>query len=219
MKKIAVCVILFLFSFQNSLKAQWKRESVFSFGITNPLYPQNFAKDQKVENFMKMGIFQSWYNPDKRVSFRPEIGVNAESVSVDLSSGGLATQVYDKGTIVSFNAEVAMLFQLRMFKKTSVAAGPAAKYLIGDISHMTHISYPSTYIPGYEDSKDKTEGFNRKYLDQPSVGVRAMLSKPILDRKINMGLIFDYQWRKSTDDIFQFARTLEISFYLGFLKN
>ncbi|MFA5327355.1 MAG: hypothetical protein WC384_06155 [Prolixibacteraceae bacterium] len=219
MKKIAVCILLLLFSFQYSLKAQWKRESVFSFGITNPMYPKGFDNDLKVENFMKMGIFQSWYNPDTRFSFRLEIGVNAESVSVDLSSGGLAMQVYDKGTIVSFNAEASTLFQLRMFKKTSLAVGPAAKYLIGNISHMTHIFYPSSYLPGYEPSTKRTDGFNRKYLNQPSVGVKAMLSKPILDRKINMGLIFDYQWRKSTDNIFQFAKTLEISFYLGFLKN
>jgi len=215
MKHFKFLTLILIFIFPVVSNAQWKRETGFTFGVVNPNYPNGTQNDEKVGVLMKLGIDQSWYNQKSCLSLRPEIGLNVESFYVDLTSGGQAIQYTSEGTILSFNTEFAILSQLRLSKRLSIAIGPAAKYLLTDMTRMTHKSSPDYQLTGFQETVEENHGFNRKYLNKPSIGIKAMLIKKSMSEKINLGLAFDYQWKKAFEDYFYFSKTAEVSLYLG----
>ncbi len=215
MKQITILSFLFLFIFPTLLKAQWKSETGFTLGFIDPGYDKGFNGDRSLGPYMKLGIAQSWNNPDSRFSFRPEIGINAESVSVDMESGGIAVRISDSGTILSINGELAAMAQLRITKQFVFACGPAAKYLLTDKTYMVHKFLPNSSMTDLPASEEKYDGFNRRYLNQPSLGIKALFFKRNLNEKIDFGMAVDCQWKKDSEEIFNFTKTVELSFYLG----
>lgn len=197
--------------------SQWKRENGFTLGVISPDYPKERFSDRVPGVMIKLGFAQSWYPPDKKISFRPEVGLNAEILSVDVSNGGLAAGNYYEGTIININGSLAALAQICTLGGTTLAFGPSCKYIITNIYQMTHSGYCNvqSICSGYTPEDIEYHGVSRKYLKKPSIGIRAMLIQKTLNEKLRMGLVFDYQWKNSEEDYFYFSRTMEISLYLG----
>lgn len=214
MKNFAIFTLLLLFFLPITLKAQWKRETGFSLGIISPNYDKSSLYYGEPGVIFKVGTTQSWLRQNKKVSVRPEIGLSTEILSLDLTNGGKATNSTMKGNIISFNGELAVMAQFQVRSFTKICIGPSGKFLFTGITNVTTefdggILYPDTH------THNEYKGFNRKFLNEPSLGIKVMLIQQNLNKKINMGAIFNYQWQKAEDDYFYFSRTAEISFYLG----
>jgi len=118
MKHIKFFTIILIFLLPTSLKAQWKRETSFTIGVIYPDYHNNYYHNGITGVSTKLGFYQSWNKPENRFSFRPEVGIDLERLSVDnISSGGLGGGVDYKGTIWSINGELAFLAQIRIAKE------------------------------------------------------------------------------------------------------
>ena len=118
MKLSLLSTLLFLTIFPTTLKSQttWKRETGFRFGLVLPKNPFNYY-DSKIGGALKIGAYQSWTRPEKRFSFRPEIGVDIERLSINYDGGGLGGGMEATGVIYSLNLEYACLVQLKLFNK------------------------------------------------------------------------------------------------------
>lgn len=215
MKKHTILSLLLLLILPITLNAQWKRETGFTVGITNPVFNNDDNYYERVGIMMKLGVSQSWNNPLPRISFRPEVGLNIEILPVDISWGGHAINGSYVGTIAGINGELAALGQIRLTKRLIFALGPAGKYLLTDITKMTHLS--SCWIPCTQFNSGTIEynGFNRKYLNKPSIGIKALLLQQNISEKVSLGIVFDHQWKNAPEDYFYFSQTTEVSFYLG----
>ncbi|MDP2337620.1 MAG: hypothetical protein Q8N05_14485 [Bacteroidota bacterium] len=214
MKNSAFIIVLLLLFLPIALKAQWKRETGFSLGIIRPAYDKDRFYYGEPGAMFKVGTTQSWLQQDKKVSVRPEIGLSTEILSLDLTNGGKATNSTMQGNIFSFNGELALMAQFQILPFTKICIGPSGKFLLTGITNVTTdfdggILYPNTH------THKEYKGFNRKFLNEPSLGIKVMLNQKNLNEKINMGAIFNYQWEKAEDDYFYFSRTAEITFYLG----
>jgi hypothetical protein len=216
MKNLILFTLLLIFFLPTSLKAQWKRETGFLIGIISPSYKQ-LSTDENPGQFFKLGVSESWTNKDKRVSFRPEIGINSEILSYNYGIGGLAAGVNYKGSIASFNGSLSTFIQYRTNKTVSIAIGPSGRYVFINKYHITRTPYYNSYEMGYDyhPVKEEQQGFDRKFINQPSIGIKTLILANQKGGKTSMGFVFDYQWKKAMEDYFFFHRTVEISFYLG----
>lgn len=206
-----------------SLFAQYKRETGFTIGVIVPDRSLNHSVDAKLGSAIKFGFIQSWYKPENKFSFRPEIGINLDRIAIDnIGFGGLGGGSSWKGSIWSMNAESAVLAQFQVTKGLSFAVGPSGKYLIVNHENLTRswwLKQGAKQISGVE----KTNEFTRKYFLKPSFGVKAMLTNRSLCKKISLGLSFEYLIRNyreyqeinTYDEIFQYSKTGEVSIYLG----
>jgi len=203
-----------------NLFSQWKRETGFTIGVVLPNQSKNYSSDTKIGVSAKLGFSQSWYKPESKFSFRPEVGINLERLAVDnIGWGGNAGGSSWKGSILSIDAELALLAQFRITKGLFFSVGPSGKYLITNYENLTRSWWFMQQASGVEETKE----FNRKYFLKPSIGIKAMLLEMNLCKKISLGLSFEYLWRNyqeykeinSYDEIFQYSQTSEISLYLG----
>lgn len=196
-------------------QSQWKRETGFRFGLVLPKNPPNYY-DSKIGGALKIGAYQSWAQPEKKFSFRPEIGLDIERLSIGLNSGGLGGGMDATGVIYSFNLEAACLAQLKLFKNMVFAIGPSGKYLLTNYTKITE-HYWMSYNPPPTSTNYQIIGFNRKYLNEPSFGFKTMLFTRNLNDKNNLGFSFERLWFKNDQSTFiHFSETTELSFYLGF---
>jgi len=220
MKNLILFSLLLIFFLPQSIKAQWKRETSFTIGIVLPNFPIDNQIDERIGSSTKLGFHQSWYKPENKVSFRPDAGINLERLAVDnIGYGGLGGGSSWKGSIVSINLELAALAQFQIAKGLFFAIGPSGKYLITNYENLTRSWWVHLQAGGVE----KTNEFNRKYFIKPSFGIKTLLLKSDLGKKISVGLSFEYQWRNyqeyreinTYDEIIQYSQTSEISLYLG----
>lgn len=216
MKYRVLLSLILLLLIPNVLNAQWKRETGFTLGITSPDKRLNLLHGQSAI-MMKMGVLQSWNNPTHRISFRPELGANIDIWKVNLSEGGNAGSSGYYGTIASINGELAAMAQIRVTKRLFCVFGPSYQYILTNIYKITHYAvWYGQYFGGESGSKtDEYQGHDRKYLKQPSIGIKAMLIRENISKKVSLGVVFNYQWKDSPENIFGFSRTSEISLYLG----
>lgn len=203
-----------------SLFAQYKRETGFTIGVIVPDRSLNHSVDAKLGSAIKFGFGQSWYKPEDKFSFRPEVGLNISRLTVDnIGWGGNAGGSSWKGSISNLNAGVATLAQFKTAKGFDIAVGPAAGFLITNYENLTRSWWYAQQASGVE----KTNEFTRKYFLKPSFGIKAMLINRSLYKKISLGLSFEYFWRNyreyqeinTYDEIFQYSKTGEVSIYLG----
>ena len=217
MKLLLLSILLFLTIFPTTLKSQstWKRETGFRFGLILPKTPSHYY-DSKIGGALKIGAYQSWAQPEKRFSFRPEIGVDIERLSVGLDAGGLGGGMEATGVIYSFNLEAACLAQLKLFKNVVFAIGPSGKYLLTNYTKVKE-HYWMSYNPHPVSTDYQINGFNRKYLYEPSFGFKTMLFTKNLNDKNYLGFSFERLWFKNNQTTFiYYSETTELSFYLGF---
>ena len=217
MKLLLLLTVLFLTIFPVVLKSQtaWKRETGFRFGLVLPKNPTDYY-DSKMGGALKTGAYQSWVQPEKRFSFRPEIGMDVERLSVGLNAGGLGGGRDVTGVIYSFNLEAACLTQLKLFKNMVFAIGPSGKYLLTNYTRVTEHHWMS-YIPDPFSNEFQINGFNRKYLYEPSFGFKTMLFTKNLNDKNYLGFSFERLWFKNNQTTFiYYSETTELSFYLVF---
>jgi len=217
MKLLLLLTVLFLTIFPVALKSQtaWKRETGFRFGLVLPKNPSDYY-DSKINGAIKIGTYQSWAQPEKRFSFRPEIGVDIERLSIGLNAGGLGGGMEATGVIYSFNLEAACLAQLRILKNMVFAIGPSGKYLLTNYTKVAE-HYWMSYYPNSFSNEYHVNGFNRKYLYEPSFGFKTMLFTKNLNGKNNLGFSFERLWFKNNQTTFiYYSETTELSFYLGF---
>jgi len=216
--KILLFLTLLLFAIcPVALNAQstWKRETGFRFGLVFPKTPSDYY-DSKLGGALKIGAYQSWTQPEKKFSFRPEIGMDIERLSVGLNTGGLGGGMVAKGVIYSFNVELACLAQLKLFKNVVFAVGPSGKYLLTNYTRLKE-DYWMSYNPPPTTSNYQINGFNRKYLYEPSFGFKAMLFMKNLNDKNNLCFSFEHLWFKDDQTTFiYYSETTELSFYFGF---
>jgi hypothetical protein len=203
-----------------SLFAQWKRETGFTIGIVVPNQSKNYSNDENIGLSTKLGFNQSWYQPEAKFSFRPEIGLNLARLTVNnIGYGGHAGGSSWKGSIWSMNAESAVLAQFQVTKGLFFAAGPVGGFLITNYENLTRSWWYLQQANGIEETSE----FSRKYFLKPSFGIKAMLMEMNLCKKISLGLSFEYLWRNyqeyqdinTYNEIFQYSQTSEISLYLG----
>lgn len=216
MKRFCLLFILTITLLPGSLMAQWKRETGFSLGITNPSYNKRSFSYGIPGVMLKAGTYQSCFQPDKRLMVRPEIGLSTEFFSFDYENGGKATHSAHKGNIIAFNGGMAVLAQLRIFPATTIGVGPSGKFLLTEIANASYTFDGGTLWPDVHSQSD-TNGFSRKYLNKPSLGIKVLLIQKNLNGKINMGIIVDRQWKKEEEAYFHFSKTTEISIYIAFL--
>lgn len=218
--KTILLLFLILTVLPFNLFSQWKRETGFTIGVVLPSQSKNYSYDEEIGLSTKLGFSQSWYKPESKFSFRPEVGINLERLAVDnIGFGGLGGGSSYKGSIWSINAELALLAQFHITKGLFFAVGPSGKYLVTNYEKLTNSWWLWQYGGGVKETKE----FNRKYFLKPSVGIKAMLLEMNLCKKISLGLSFEYLWRNyqeykeinSYDEIFQYSQTSEVSFYLG----
>lgn len=217
MKDLLLLVLLFLTIFPVAVKSQtaWKRETGFRFGLVLPKNPSDYY-DSKIGGALKVGAYQSWTQPEKRFSFRPEIGMDIERLSIGLNAGGLGGGMEATGVIYSFNLEAACLAQFKLFKNMVFAIGPSGKYLLTNYTKLTE-HYWMSYNPPPISTDYQINGFNRKYLYQPSFGFKAMLFTKNLNDKNYLGISFERLWFKNDQTTFlNYSETTELSFYVGF---
>lgn len=218
MKLLLLSTLLFLTIFPTTLKSQstWKRETGFRFGLILPKNPSNYY-DSKIGGALKIGAYQSWTRPEKRFSFRPEIGVDIERLSINYEGGGLAGGMEATGVIYSLNLEYACVLQLRLLKKLGFAIGPSGKYLLTNYTRLNEYHWMS-YIPNPFSNKFQIRGFNRKYLYEPSFGFKTMLFTKNLDDKKNICFSFERLWFKNNNQTayLYYSETTELSFYFVF---
>jgi hypothetical protein len=206
-----ICIIPIVLKSQTA----WKRETGFRFGLVLPKNPTDYY-DSKIGGSLKIGTYQSWIQPEKRFSFRPEIGVDIERLSVDLNTGGLGGGMEATGVIYSFNLEFACLAQLKLIKNLVFAIGPSGKCLLTNFTKLNE-DYWMSYNPPPTTSNHKINGFNRKYLYEPSFGFKTMLFTKNLNDKNNLGFSLERLWFKNDQSTFiYYSETTELSFYLGF---
>ena len=211
--KLPSALFLLLLLIPGALFAQWKRETGFSVGITSPFNDKEKFSDESSEFMIKLGVTQSWNKPEQRVSFRPEIGLNMEIFPINYSHEGIAFAETHTGTIVALNGGLAAMAQVQILPRKILAIGPSGKFLLTDLTKTVYTydglnSQPEVHI------HKEFKGFNREYLNKPSLGIKAMLIQQSLSGKVRMGIIFDYQWKFLKEEYFYFSRTMEISFYL-----
>lgn len=217
MKYLILLTILFSIIFPVKLKSQtaWKREPGFRFGLVLPKTPSHYY-DSKIGGALKLGTYQSWVQSEKRFSFRPEIGMDVERLSLDLDAGGLGGGMEATGVIYSFNLEAACLAQLKLFKNMVFAIGPSGKYLLTNYTKVKE-HYWMSYNPHPVSTDYQINGFNRKYLYEPSFGFKTMLFTKNLNDKNYLGFSFERLWFKNDQTTFiYYSETTELSFYLGF---
>ncbi len=215
MKQITVLVLFLVIFFPAILQAQWKRETGIVVGTIIPDYPKDYTYYEKVGFSKKLGLIFCWNNQDKKLSFRPEVGMNFELLSVDgLYRGGLGGGTTYDGTILSINGLIAPLAQMKMTKRLYLAIGPVGKYLLTDLTKMTESWFLATQSPPLRGANDKN-GFNRYYLHKPSLGIKAMLLERNIGEKISVGLSLERHWKASSEYFFDFSRTTEVSLYVG----
>lgn len=217
MKLLLLLAVLSLAIFPVALKSQtaWKRETGFRFGLVLPKTPSDYY-DSKIGGALKIGTYQSWAQPEKRFSFRPEIGMDIERLSIGLNTGGLGGGMDATGVIYSFNLESACLAQLKLIKNLVFAIGPSGKYLLTNYTKVTE-HYWMSYNPPPISTNYQINGFNRKYLYEPSFGFKTMLFRKNLNGKNNLGFSFERLWFKNNQTTFiYYSETTELSFYLGF---
>jgi hypothetical protein len=216
MKLSLLLIIVFITILPVALQSQtaWKREPGFRFGLVFPMTPSDYF-DSKLGGALKIGTYQSWVQPEKKFSFRPEIGMDIERLSIDLNGGGLGGGMNAKGVIYSFNLEFAYLAQLKLFKNMVLAFGPSGKYLLTNYTRVTE-NYWMSYNPPPTTSKHQFNGFNRKYLYEPSFGFKTMLITKNLNDKNNLGFSFARFWFKNDRTTFiYYSGTTELSLYVG----
>lgn len=220
MRNPILFILLFIFFLPTSLTAQWKRETSFTIGVILPKHSIDHSIDAELGSSLKLSFNQSWYKPENKFSFRPDIGINLERLAVDnIGYGGLGGGSSWKGSILSINLELATLAQFKLAKGLFFGVGPSGKYLITNYENLTRSWWVSQQASGVE----KTHEFNRKYFLKPSFGLKAMIMKKDLCKKISLGLSFEYQWRNYKEyreinmfeEIIQYSQTSEISLYLG----
>lgn len=217
MKFLLLLTLLFLTIFSGVLKSQttWKRETGFRFGLVLPKTPSGYY-DSKIGGALKIGAYQSWARTEKRFTFRPEIGMDVERLSISLNGGGLAGGMDATGVIYSFNLEAACLAQLKLFKNVGFAIGPSGKYLLANYTKVTEHYWMSNY-PNFFSNKFQITGFNRKYLYEPSFGFKTMLFTKNFEDKNKLGFSFERLWFKNNQTTFiYYSETTELSFYLVF---
>jgi hypothetical protein len=213
MKNQPIFTLMLLSVLPITLNAQWKRETGFTLGVISPDYDKSKFYYGNPGMIYKIGTFQSLFQQDKNVSVRPEIGLSTEILSLDLTNGGKATNLTMKGNIFSFNGEFAVMAQFQFLPATKICIGPSGKFMFIGLTNITTefdggILYPNTH------TRKDYKGFNRKFLNEHSLGIRVMLVQQNLNKKVNLGALFNYQWKKTEEDYFYFSRTAEISFYL-----
>ena len=217
MKLLVLITVLFLTIFPVALKSQttWKRETGFRFGLVLPKTPSNYY-DSKINGAIKIGAYQSWAQPEKRFSFRPEIGADIERLSIGLNAGGLGGGLNVTGVIYSFNMEAACLAQLRLLRNLVFAIGPSGKCLLMNYTKVTEHYWMKFNLPPIS-TNYQIDGFNRKYLYEPSFGFTTMLFTKNLNGKNYLGFSFERLWFKNNQPTFiYYSETTELSFYLGF---
>lgn len=202
-----------------NLFAQWKRETGFIAGIILAKQPTDQLIDAELAPSLKLGLSQSWLNPEKKFSLRPEIGIELERFSINNNGfGGRGGGSSSEGAIWSINAEIAVMAQIKITKGLSASIGPASKYLIKNYENSTRNWWYSQYS-----GVEETNEFNRKYFLKPAFGIKAMLLERNLCKKISLGLVFEQLWRNyqeylqinNFEEILQYSQTAEISVYLG----
>jgi hypothetical protein len=220
MKNLILFCFLLIFFFPTSLKAQWERETGLTIGLILPNHSKDYSSDEEIGYSTKLGLNQSWYKPESKSSFRPEVGINLERFAVDnIGFGGLGGGNTFEGAIWSINAALAVLAQFRVIKGLFFAVGPAGKYLITNFENLSN----SWWLMQHSGGVIETKEFNRKYFLKPSFGIKTLLLKTDLSKKISLGLSFQYQWRNyheyreinNYEEILQYSQTSEISLYLG----
>ena len=220
MKNLTLFTLFLVFFLPTSLKAQWKRETGFTVGAILPNHSKDYSINDEIGFSTKLGLNQSWYKPETKFSFRPEVGINLERFAVDnISYGGLGGGSSYKGAIWSINAELAVLAQFKITKGLFLAVGPSGTFLITNYQNLTNTWWLMQQGGGVV----KTNEFNRKYFLNPSFGIKAMLLETNICKKISLGLSFEYQWRstdefqwqQSFEEIIQYSQTSEISLYFG----
>jgi hypothetical protein len=203
-----------------SLFAQYKSETGFTIGVILPKHSLDHSIDAELGSSIKIGFNQSWYKPENKSSLRPQVGINLERIAVDnIGFGGLGGGSSHKGSILSINAEIAVLAQFQVTKGLYIAAGPAGGFLITNYENLTRSWWYLQQASGVEEISE----FSRKYFLKPSFGIKAMLMEMNLCKKISLGLSFEYHWRNykeyqeinTYDEIFQYSKTGEVSIYLG----
>jgi hypothetical protein len=220
MKNQILFSFLLIFFLPTSLKAQWKGETGFTIGAILPNHSKNYSRDEEIGYSTKLGLNQSWYKPESKSSFRPEVGLNLERFAVDnIGFGGLGGGNSFEGAISSLNAEIAVLAQFRISKGIVFAVGPSGTFLITNYENLTNTWWFMQQSGGVIETNE----FNRKYFLKPSFGIKTLLLKTDLSKKISLGLSFQYQWRSykeykeinNYEEIIQYSQTSEISLYLG----
>ncbi len=220
MKNLIFFTLLLIFFLPTSLEAQWKRETSFTIGVVLPNFPKDYQIDERIGISTKLGFNQSWYKPENKFSFRPDVGINLERLAVDnIGFGGLGGGSSWKGSILSINLELAALTQFQIAKGLFFAVGPSGTFLITNYENLTRSWWVHLQANGVEETNE----FNRKYFLKPSFGIKTLLLKSDLSKKISVGLSFEYQWRNyqeyqeinTYEEIIQYSQTSEISLYLG----
>ena len=146
------------------LSAQWKRKTGFTIGFVLPKHSLDHSIDAELGSSIKLGFNQSWYKPESKFSFRPEVGINLERIAVDnIGYGGLGGGSSYKGSIWSINAELALLAQFHITKGLFFAVGPSGKYLVTNYENLTHSWWlkQQSGVANYEGVKDFTRSTQR----------------------------------------------------------
>jgi hypothetical protein len=214
---IVFLILLGFFSPCITTQAQWIREPALTLGIVKPNYDQSSFYYQTPGAMVKLGYYQTWFRPDKKISLRPEVGLNSNYFSFDYENGGKGAYSRHDGKIITFNCEAAVLAQLKIFPAISIAIGPSAQHLITELTNTIRIYDGHIIDPGVY-TENKTNGFSRFYLNKPSIGLKLMVLQKNLNNKIRIGMTFNYQKKKLEEKYFHFSSSREISVYVSFIS-
>ena len=198
MKLLTFSFCFFMLSALTNVFGQKISETSFAFGINKTSSPvqHNYWNENPPPTYLNFNATKSWYNNDHRFSIRKEGGLNLQYSNINLDSGGLGGHNYYTGNITSLFAEAALLVQLKINSRLTLAVGPEAEYLLIGYTNIRKSYY---YYNGnhYVLGLDRTVGLNRNYFNKPAYGIKCRLFETGFIEKTTIGLNFSYLWTKS----------------------
>ena len=219
MKLFTFFFCFLMLSALNNVFGQKIRETSFAFGINKTSSPvqHNYWNENPSPTYLTFNATKSWYNNDHRFSIRKEAGLNLQYSNINLDSGGLGGHNYYSGNITSLFADAALLVQMRINSRLTLAIGPEAEYLLIGYTNIRE-SYYYKNVDHYISGANRTVGLNRDYFNQPAYGIKFRLFETGIIEKTTIGLNFSYLWTKSEFSNFYAANYTRISFVIGFRK-
>lgn len=219
MKLFTFCFCFFMLSALTNLFGQKICETSFAFGFnkTASPYQQMHWNENPSPAYLTFNATKSWYNNYHRFSIRKEVGLNLQYSKIVLDSGGLGGHNYYSGNITSSFADAALLAQLRINRRLTLAIGPHAEYLLIGYTNIRE-SYYYYNVDHYISGANRTVGLNRDYFNQPAYGIKFRLFESGISEKTTIGLSISYLWTKSEFSDFYATNYTRITFFIGFRK-
>jgi hypothetical protein len=219
MKKLIYLSLTF-FGLSSLVYAQKISETGFEAGISLT-HISNFEMEWNNNSskpvFLSLGVQQSWYNNDSKISIRKELGISLRYENIDLSRGGLGAGSSYSGSVTGLYLSPSVLAHFKVFPKLAADLGPSMDYLVVGLNHLTQSSY--SVLPGYgENGETQIKGLNRDYFSKPSYGIKARLTGISVEEKFTVGMSFSYLWTKAVPSDFYVKNYFRIGFTIGFKK-